>query len=390
MIIEGNKKSIAIVVIGYNRLGPIKRLLASLDRAHYSMPDVPLVISIDASGNEELYDYVRNFEWKYGNKYVNIQQSRLGLQKHIYQCADLSKHFKAVILLEDDCYVSECFYDYALSAVDTYGECEVVAEIALFKNETNGYIGLPFTYMFNGSDTFLGQDVCTSGEVFTERMWRGFQNWLQRIDRPELSDIQMPSAIKRWTRAWSTMFNAYVVDTDKYVVYPHFAVSTNFNDFGEHKSGDPSLTQVNLSHCVRPFVMYDVDKLFKYDIFGNNVGLYDWLRMSRKELCLDLYGLQVAPYNNCRYILSTRKKPYEVVKSFGLCMRPIEMNVKENIEGEGIFLYDTTKSKGKERRGHFTRQLAKYFIVDFNYRILIPEILYFYWRRLLVHLKMKK
>lgn len=390
MNIEINKRQIAIVVIGYNRIGTIKRLLASLERAHYSVPDVPLVLSIDASGNEELYDYARNYTWKHGQKYVNIQEERLGLQKHIYQCADLSKYFKAVILLEDDCYVSECFYDYALTAVETYGDCEEVAEIAMFKNETNGYIGLPFAYMFNGSDTFLGQDVCTSGEIFTERMWLGFQEWLKKDNRPDVANIQMPRAIKGWTRAWSTLYNAYVVDTDKYVVYPHFAVSTNFNDMGEHKSGDPSLTQINLSHCNRPFIMYNEDQLYKYDIFGNNEGLYDWLHMSRNEVCLDIYGLQEAPYGNCRYVLSTRKKPYKVVRSFGLCMRPIEMNVKENIEGYGIFLYDTTKPTGKEKRGFFTRQLAKYFIVDFNYRILIPEILHFYWCRLLAHLRLEK
>ena len=62
----------AIVVVGYNRIASIKRLLSSLTIACYD-DEVPLVISIDRSGNEELYAYVNNFSWKHGNKYVIIQ-----------------------------------------------------------------------------------------------------------------------------------------------------------------------------------------------------------------------------------------------------------------------------------------------------------------------------
>ena len=85
-----NKSKIAIVVVGYNRIKSIRRLLTSLSNAHYRQ-EVPLIISIDCSGDTELYEYVRNFEWKHGTKYVNIQEHRLGLKEHIFQCGDLTK-----------------------------------------------------------------------------------------------------------------------------------------------------------------------------------------------------------------------------------------------------------------------------------------------------------
>ena len=88
----------AIVVVGYNRIVSIKRLLKSLQEAYYASIAVPLVVSIDKSDCTELYDFVENFEWTHGNKYVIIQEKKRGLKEHIYRCGDLSKFFKSVTI----------------------------------------------------------------------------------------------------------------------------------------------------------------------------------------------------------------------------------------------------------------------------------------------------
>ena len=94
-----NKNKIAIVVVGYNRIGSMTRLLNSIENANYIHGDIPLVISIDCSGDQELYDYVYKFEWGHGNKYVNIQQERLGLKKHIlqYGLQERTRHFDEIL-----------------------------------------------------------------------------------------------------------------------------------------------------------------------------------------------------------------------------------------------------------------------------------------------------
>ena len=74
---KNNKSRIAVVVVGYNRINSIKRVLGSLSKAHYSV-DVPLVLSIDASGCLPLYEYVKSFEWKHGDKYVIIREKKWG------------------------------------------------------------------------------------------------------------------------------------------------------------------------------------------------------------------------------------------------------------------------------------------------------------------------
>ena len=101
-----NKNKLAIVVVGYNRILSISRWLFSIQNAYYETEDIPLVISIDCSGDSALYKYVNDFEWKHGTKYVFIQPEKLGLKKHICWCGDLTRYFRGIILLEDDLYVS--------------------------------------------------------------------------------------------------------------------------------------------------------------------------------------------------------------------------------------------------------------------------------------------
>lgn len=349
MNIEGisspdNKDKIAIVVIGYNRLQSIQRLLKSLLVADYPNNDIPLVISIDCSGNEQLYNYVRNFKWPFGDKYVNIQESRLGLKKHIFQCADLTEYFRAVILLEDDLFLSPSFYHYAVNAVDKYGSDDRIAEIALYLNVDNGYAGFPFEPMQNGADVFLWQDVCTSGEVLTKSMWEKFNKWQKDVCTDSvIQNTDMPSQIKGWARAWSKPYNSYVVSTNRHIVYPHVAVSTNFGDAGEHSETSTVITQVGLMHGCKEYHMPDVSELVAYDLYTNNESLYEWLSLDKDNLCLDIYG-QGRNLNGRRFLLSPKKLPYKIIRSFGLSMRPIEMNVKYNISGNGIFLYDTQTS----------------------------------------------
>ena len=49
--------SLAICVICYNRIAPLKRVLKSLEAAHYDAP-IPLIISIDKSETTAIEDFI--------------------------------------------------------------------------------------------------------------------------------------------------------------------------------------------------------------------------------------------------------------------------------------------------------------------------------------------
>jgi len=368
-----NQDKIAIVVVGYNRIHSIKRLLNSLLDSEYPSNDIPLVISIDCSGDIELYDYVSRFEWPFGDKYVNIQKERLGLKDHIYKCGDLTEYFRAIVLLEDDLVVSPYFYSYVVKMLNTYGDESKIAQISLYKNEMNGYVGLPFDNLQKGYDVFLMQDVSTWGECWNKRMWSDFRCWLNEHDEAYVQNVDMPQAIKDWTRAWSKYYNAYVVDTGKYVLYPNIAVATNFSDAGEHGGNNNSIVQVNLLQSDFEYRLAPCEDLICYDIYFNNAFIYNWLNLSPDELCLDLYGFNPNNFNK-RYVVSTRILPYKILKSYALNMRPIELNIKNNIYGEGIYLYDTS-IKWNADCNKLNGTLIAYFLRAFNIKYLLRYVI---------------
>lgn len=383
-----NKLKVAIVCVGYNRIKGLKRLLDSLQQSQYPIgEDVPLVISIDCSGNENLYNFVKDFKWEHGDKYVNIQSKRLGLKDHVYQCGDLTKYFRAIILLEDDLYVSKHFYSYVLQTLNRYGDDERIAEISLYKNEINGYVGLPFTERKTNSDVFLMQDVSTWGECWNERMWNQFVEWRDSSSEEKIQCVAMSSIIKNWTRAWSKYYNAYVVDQNKYVIYPSVSLTTNFNDAGGEHGSNGNFVQVSLMNNEKIYNLPEYEQLEKYDIYFNNIKLYNWLGLKENEVCLDIYGYSHNEGKK-KYMLTTKVLPFKVVKSFSLSMRPMEINVEENILGNGIFLYDTD-CREILINSVYSNDYINYHLQGFNYRLLLKEILYYLKKQVCAKLRLK-
>ena len=366
----GNKDLFAIVSIGYNRLDSQSRLLENLVKADFTgYENVPLVISIDCSGDEGLYDYARNFQWPHGDKYVIIREKRMGLKNHILSCGDMTQYFKGVILLEDDLYLNKYFYHYVMQMNDAYGSCDKVACVGMYKNEMNGFCWLPSDTLTNGADVMAGQSVCTSGEAFNERMWSSFKEWYERTDI-NWDKLDVPEKEKQWGKAWSKFYDAYMVLNDKYTIYPNIALSTNFGDAGEHglSSEEGFRFQSTLLYGKRTFQTLPFEELMKYDAHGNSLNLFDFLGVDREETCIDLYGNRENRYNK-RYYLSVSPKPYKVLKSFGLWMRPLELNIINNISGNDIFLYDTNIKANKPKYGGLTRRVM-YYQKGFNSKLL--------------------
>lgn len=369
---QENQDKIAIVVVGYSRMDGIVRLLNSLISAHYTVDDIPLVISVDASGNKQLYDYVNQFQWNHGDKYVNIERNLLGLKKHIFQCASLSKYFKAVVILEDDIVVSPYFYDYCISSLEIYGNDERIAGISLYQEETNGYVGFPFQSVENGSDSYAVQAVSSWGEMWNERMWNSFDDWLSEWDQ-DFEPIDMMSCIKNWTRAWSRYMYAYIILNDKYFIYPYVSLTTNFNDVGgEHGGGNSSIVQVSLLQGSKKYYFLPFDDLIKYDVYCNNLNIPKWLGIDSSKIDVDLYGMRES-YNK-EYVLTTIKLPYKVKQSFALNMRPIELNVKYNIQGKGLYLYDTEMRPCMSPLKVYPIDMAEYYLRGFNFRLLLKYV----------------
>lgn len=368
-----NKQRIAIVAVGYNRIDSLERLFHSLDRAKYQVENVPLYISIDCSGDTELYEYVRNYEWKHGDKYVNIQKKRLGLRNHILQCGDLTKYFKGIVLLEDDIYVSEYFYQYVCDAVDYYGDDEHIGGISLHRNEMGGNI--PITLLQDGNDVFLRQSVATWGECWTECMWKGFRKWYDSPASQDFGPYDMPLEIKKWGKAWSKYYMAYQLQTNKYFLFPSVSLTTCFNEAGEHGLSC-TIGQVNLLMGPKKFQFLPFDKLSRYDIYSTNEDIYKWIEIPKEELCVNFRGNN-PNMEGKKYMLTPYEYPYKVVDEYSLSLFPIELNIKDKLKGKGIYLYDTTVVNGKTKKRKHPLSLAYYHLRTFNVFLLMRYVCHY-------------
>lgn len=365
-----NKSKVAIVAVGYNRVDSLERLFSSLLNAVYPSNGIPLYISIDCSGDTELYEYVRCFVWPYGDKYVNIQEERLGLRRHIIQCGNLTNYFKAIILLEDDIFVSPFFYEYTLKAIDYYGGDDRIAGISLYKNEMRGT--LPISLLNNGFDSYLEQSVASWGECWTSSQWAGFYQWYLLHEDDSLESIDMPNYMKAWKKAWSKFFVAYLIETDKFFVYPAFSHTTCFSEIGENGDFASTIGQANLLMGKRDYNFAEFNKLVQYDVYGTNKDVYSWIGLHRDQICVDFYG-ENPNLQKKRYILTPIKLPYEIEKSFALSLVPIELNIKYAISGNGLYLYDT-HGHHIEVKTKLPVSFAFYSLRNFNFRLLLSYI----------------
>lgn len=346
------KETIAVIVVGYNRPDSLGRILGSLKLAEYGGKQVPLVISIDHSGNEEVIRIAEEFSWSYGTKRVIAHKKRLGLRRHIISCGDLTGEYGAVMILEDDLYVSPDFYRYASQTLERYGEDFRIAGISLNTRKELLESPYPFYPLHTGYDVFFQQFASSWGQVWNERMWKDFKSWYEAHQILPKSVHVPPSILNYPETSWAKFYQTYVVEEQKYYVFSYDSLTTNFGDAGEHFAQDSSAFQSVLFYGKKQYRMPDFEEGVKYDIYGEPVGLGRYIGVSDEELTCDLWGRkQEASYR--RYLLTCSQKPYKVLRQYSMCMKPMELNIMRDIPGKNIFLYDTTVSepvKGKKKK----------------------------------------
>lgn len=330
---------IPIVVVAYNRPRSLKRLLDSIESAQYDTDDVLLIISIDKGDNEDVLAVANQFHWTHGLKEVRYQQNNLKLRKHILKCGDLALEYGNVIVLEDDLFVSPCFYHYACQALAFAADDPRIGGISLYAHAYNVNVFEPFTPLPDGADNWYFQFASSWGQAWSAQQWTGFRQWYMENEGKDLAGDDIPATVTNWSpNSWLKYYIKYLVVTDRYFLYPRESMTTNFSAAGTHIASESTTYQVPLCRNREkfPFVGID-DSGAVYDSFFENTKLGEYLGI--EELSVDLYGSK--PKSSRRYLLSSKIYDYKIVKSFARSMRPMDANVVFGIEGEVFFLYDT-------------------------------------------------
>ena len=332
----------AIVVAAYDRVHSLSRLLAMLLTAEYPKNAVvPLVISIDGGGAEGVVHIANAFKWPFGEKKVIVHPNNLGLREHILCCGDLTEQFGAIIMLEDDLGLSKFFYQYTLQALNRFSDDEEIAGISLYKHLINVNCGSKFEPMDNGLGYYYMQFAQSWGQVWTKAHWRGFRQWYD-VEENRTKKLDIPQFVAGWPESsWLKYYIRYLVDHRKYFVYPMQSLTTNFSDAGTHVSASNNMFQVPLAEYLPNVSVSLGGEALRYDAYFELEALsyravgFDMLTHS---VVSDLYGIRdlsgYAPEQKILTIRPTRR----VNASYGLQLKPRELNVVYAVSGSQIFL----------------------------------------------------
>lgn len=241
--------------------------------------------------------------------------------------------------------------------MERYKEEEHIAGISLYKHQTHPGVYRPFEPAHNGFDVYMQQFAMSWGQCWTKKMWEGFRKWYAKNEDKDLSEGEiLPSYVSHWNnQSWLKYFMRYIVENDKYFIYPYFSLTTNASDTGEHCHIPNNDFQVALQEGDMQYRLPSFEDAVKYDVFFERLGLDVFPELKGKKL-LDLYGDRIN-FGDANYLISTRSLPYRVVKSIQLHYRPVEMNCLMPTDGEGAFVYDlkTTAAAPKINQNILTR-----------------------------------
>jgi hypothetical protein len=343
-----------IVVIAYNREKSLRRLLDSLDQAHFSVDEITLHISIDASDNPKVHEVAADFEWRYGEKVVVLQPENLGLKKHVFLCGGLTERYESIIVLEDDVVVAPGFYDFAQKGLNFYSQYNTIAGVSLFTYSFEENNFFPFQPIHDDSDVHFIQVASSWGQAWTSTQWSQFISWSN--ENPTGKEDLLPQYIKNWGRdSWKKLFISYMIDTNRYFVFPNSSYSTNFEDFGTNASHTGWFqVQLNLGTATPRFQSID-DSKSVYDVYFEIIpsALKRIVpQLAAYDFEVDLYGKKPLTSITSDFLLTTRKGR-SPVKTFGSSMKPLVQNVIFNVQGSGISLIEKSNINNAVAPHHF-------------------------------------
>jgi len=381
----------AIVVIGYNRPHSLKRLLDSLSDAKIPK-NTKLLISLDYCKDKASFVIANEFFWKFGDKDIIFQNKNLGLKKHVLKCGDLTDKYGSIIMLEDDLFVSENFYEFATQALNYYSMDKKIGGISLYTHLYNVHSKTFFRALDDDSDVFFFQFASSWGQAWTRTQWKGFRKWFKENDLKITKDDLLPENVLNWPEtSWLKYFIKYLVEEKKFFVYPKTSLSTNFADIGtHHNSTNEYIYQVPLQikKASKYKLINIVDSYSVYDSFFEL--LPEKLKLLTDDFLnydfeIDLYGVKKVSKIKKEYVL-TSKKCKEYLLAFDRSLKPMELNVINKFKGSKLFF--VKKENIIEDEGEIVKDKIDRLSYFTNRKIFTKEIFLLLKHKILKKMKL--
>ena len=344
----------AIVLVTYDKDDALRNSYNNLLKVDYLGKSVDLIVSIDCSGEPEVEELAKSLIWPYGKLIVKAFRERQGLKQHILKCFEYAEKYDVLFVLEDDIYVSEAMFAYGYNAAKFYDNNSDIAGVSLYNFQGNwqnwAYRFEPFN---NGFDNYFIRLAQSWGEVVTTKQWLAFKNWY--VENKEfIKDDRNVASINRWPESsWLKYFHRYCFLNNKFFVYPYISLATNCNGTGIHNTKVTNDFQCELQGTVKEYRFQEFKmgdpNVITYDEYFNPLWIHKYVGYSEDELTIDLWCTkQKQQYK--KYVLTAGYYGKKYIKSYSLSLHPIELSIKNELEGPGIYIYESDKIKRKRPR----------------------------------------
>lgn len=344
------------VIVGYRKEASLKRLLSKILKSSKVYDDIVVTISLDGGASIEVKSIAEQFRNLIGEDKCEIIQQKvnLGLREHIIKCGDLTKQYESIILFEDDIYPDLHYFLYAQRSIEYFSKIDQVSQIALYSPRYNETANLPFTPASrSGKANYFMQIPCSWGQIWTRDQWHEFRVWYETnksIDFTKHEEV--PSNIAKWSeKSWKKYYAIFLLNTNRYTVYPYRAYSTNCGDpNGEHSGHGNHFLNTEIqdtypSSAELNFVLFDQSS-DKYDAFmePHSETISNLLPKIYHDLSIDLYGTKPMYILNQKEYAITSKPTKNSLFQYPLTFKPLEKNLEFGIASDNnVSILNLTK-----------------------------------------------
>lgn len=373
---------IAIVITAYNRPAPLERLLKSLLKIRVD-EKIPLIISIDNGGTDEVNKIANSFEWPFGEKIVNIHKEKLGLVKHFIWTGDQTKEYENILFLEDDLLVSPEVVDYTKQVIDFYKNDSRVAAASLYNPIFNEATGTRFYQIQDGFDAYFLQQPYW-GHIWMRVKWAGFKEFLgSYVEKKEI----LPPNIASWKESFKKKFVQYLIETNKTVVTPRVSLVTNSGTGGLH-SGDLYHYQSELIIEKKKYRLPTLEESkARYDSFEeiepDILKLYN-PELSQYDFEVDINGLRINYKSD--YVLTSRPTQ-NALFTYSSFMKPTELSAILGVSSDKGLTFtkksDIIKKKSHLAENRYKDYLKNYYLGVYPTLYLIRDYIKILFKRLI-------
>ena len=197
--VQGSTQEIfSILVLTMDRHEHLRRLLRSLNSAHYNGATFRLEIQVDSSAHStEVERVAHTFDFKHGSKSVRLANRQRGLAASWYEAWEPDSLSQRAIILEDDIVLSPYWYAWLRQAWDKYGGLRDLAGISLQRQTLIPCTPSKQMEIVNRHEPFLFPLVGSIGFSPNARVWKEFLKWIKEL--PHDYDVSVPALI---TSTW--------------------------------------------------------------------------------------------------------------------------------------------------------------------------------------------